>query len=199
MGGIEYAIHKYHDAHWKLPPAVVHDKDGKPLYSWRVLLLPYLEQEALFHRFKLDEPWDSPHNKSLLIPTPFVFRPRWSDGEDGTTHFQVLVGPGTAFERDGVTLRDFPDGRSNTILFVEATVPVPWTKPTDLEYDPNGPLPALGAGDPQPPSVFCRKLIAWRLACLADGTVRNLPMREDKLRAFITRNGAEDIDLWGPD
>jgi hypothetical protein len=67
------AIHSYHDVHGFLPTDV-RDADGKPLLSWRVLLLPYLEQEPLYRRFKLDEPWDSENNKPLLALMPEVLR-----------------------------------------------------------------------------------------------------------------------------
>ena len=57
----------------RLAPAAVFDKDGKPLLSWRVLMLPYLEQDALYKEFHLDEPWDSDHNKKLLEKMPPLF------------------------------------------------------------------------------------------------------------------------------
>jgi hypothetical protein len=65
----------YHDAHGRLPPAVVYGKDGKPLYSWRVLLLPYLDEQELYQQFQLDEPWDSPHNLQLLPRMPGFYAP----------------------------------------------------------------------------------------------------------------------------
>lgn len=58
-------MHEYQHKHGRLPPAVVHGPEGKPLHSWRVLLLPFIGQEALYKQFKLEEPWDSPHNLSL--------------------------------------------------------------------------------------------------------------------------------------
>src|SRR5579884_2012324 len=67
------AFHNYNSAYNRMPPAVVYDKDGKPLYSWRVLVLPFVEQDNLYKQFKLDEPWDSPTNKRLLTPMPKVF------------------------------------------------------------------------------------------------------------------------------
>jgi hypothetical protein len=142
MTQIALAMHSYYDEHRELPPAVVRDKTGKPLYSWRVLLLPYLEQQALYKEFRLDEPWDSPHNKKLATQTPIPFG--MGDDGPGLTCFQVLVGPGTAFEKPGLTLKDFPDGLADAILVVEAREPVPWSKPADVAYDPNGPLPNFG-------------------------------------------------------
>src|SRR5262245_9559054 len=59
---ISLALLNYHAAHGQFPPAVVRSPDGQPLYSWRVLLLPYLEEDQLYRRFKLDQPWNSPNN-----------------------------------------------------------------------------------------------------------------------------------------
>src|SRR5438477_9227485 len=107
-------MHAYADEHGRLPPAVVYGEDGTPLLSWRVLILPYIEQKPLFDRFKLDEPWDSPHNIELLAEMPRIFAPY--DGspphEPHTTYYQVFVGKGAAFEgRRGMRLKDdFPDG-----------------------------------------------------------------------------------------
>jgi hypothetical protein len=142
------AMHTYHDVHGRLPAAAVCGKDGKPLLSWRVTILPYLEKMELYEQFKLDEPWDSPHNIRLLSEIPDVYAPppgKKSKVPPDHTVCHVFVGNGTAFEgHDGLRLSDdFPDGTFNTLLLVEAGEPVPWTKPEDLTYDPAGPLPEL--------------------------------------------------------
>lgn len=196
---IAFAMQSYQDIHKHLPPAVVRDRHGKPLYSWRVAILPFLEQDALFRRFKLDEPWDSQHNKKLIESRPTLYAISWPETPPGLTPYQVYTGPGTAFERDGFTLRDdFPDGPSNTILVVESAVPVPWTKPTDLVYDPKGPLPPVGAGLGLPVRLLCVP-VGERpgfTAAFVDGHTRFLlaPVDEQTMRAFITRNGGEQID-----
>jgi hypothetical protein len=180
------AFHSYNDAHGRLPPAAVTDKYGRPLLSWRVLLLPYIEQDDLYKEFHLDEPWDSPHNLQLLPRMPVTYAPPGRKAKMVPPHhttLHVFVGKRTPFE-EGRELRldrDFPDGTSSTLLFVEAGEPVPWTKPEELSYDPDGPLPDLhclfrdgfraGAGD----SRFLRK---------------DIP--EQTLRALITRNGDDD-------
>ena len=144
------AMNIYHDSYGHFPPAVLYDPrlgDRAQPYSWRVALLPFLEEDYLFHQYRRDEPWDSPANKALLDRMPSVFAtPGDARAKDGFTHYQVLVGPGTAFERLDLRLRlgDFPRGTSNTILAVEAADPVPWTKPEDLEYTPDGPSPLVG-------------------------------------------------------
>ena len=71
---IGLAMHNYHDQHKSFPPAYTVDKAGKPLLSWRVLILPYLEQNALYKEFHLDEPWDSPHNRTLIDRMPPTYR-----------------------------------------------------------------------------------------------------------------------------
>src|SRR5262249_19066762 len=133
------ATYDYADNHNNsLPPAeAFRTKDGKPGLSWRVALLPYLEQEDLYKQFNLDEPWDSPNNLRLLDRMPDVYRPPGQDKRFNLTHFQVFVGPRTPFERNvRIKLTDqangFPDGTSNTILVTVAKDPVPWTKPDDL-------------------------------------------------------------------
>ncbi len=144
---LAWAMHKYDEKHGRLPPAAVYSRDGVPLLSWRVLLLPYLEKEDLFRQFKLDEPWDSPHNLRLLPNIPYSYCPLEGNPplEPYTTLFQVFVGKGTAFEgREGWRIKeDFPR-RSYTILIAEAGQSVPWTKPEDIPYDENQPLPKLG-------------------------------------------------------
>jgi hypothetical protein len=196
---IGWALLHYHETYGKLPPAVVTDQQGRPLYSWRVLLLPFVEQPTLYNEFRLDEPWDGPHNKALLAKMPTCYMPAWKDvGPSFATSYQVFVGPGTAFERPGLTWADFPDGLAETVLVVEAGRPVPWSKPEDLSYDPYGPLPPLGGVFSQPVHFLCYE-VGRRPgfnACFADGTVRFLRGDADErtLRALITRNGGEPVD-----
>src|SRR6266851_5065501 len=118
---ISVALRGYHEIYRHLPPAVVKDKNGKPLYSWRVAILPFVECNDLYKQFHLDEPWDSPHNLELLKENPRVYRhPRGNVEESDKTPYVVLVGPGTAFEKDGLTLDDFTNGLDKTILIVES-------------------------------------------------------------------------------
>ncbi len=138
-------MHNYHDTYGRFPPAAVCGADGKPLLSWRVLLLPFIEGDELYKKFKLDEPWDSPHNIQLVTQMHPLYGPyRNKRTDDGMTYFRVFVGPGAAFEgMKGLTFANFTDGTSNTFLIVEAWDPVPWTKPEELTYDPNAPLPRI--------------------------------------------------------
>jgi hypothetical protein len=164
-------------------------------------LLPFLEENRLYKEFKLDEPWDGPNNKRLGEKTPRCYRPVWPNEEPGMTRFQVLVGPGTAFEgRDGLSFgRDFPDGLDATLLVVQAADAAPWSKPDNLAYDPAGPLPALGRSVTKEirSGWLGKKRVAGFVACFANGQSRFVrgDLDEATLRAVITRNGGEKIDL----
>jgi hypothetical protein len=144
---IGLAMHNHHDSYKRFPPAAIPDQNGKALLSWRVLILQYLgEKEAkLFEQFKLDEPWDSAHNKKLLDQMPDVFMSPTAKGKTNKTYYQVITGPGTAFAgKEGLRITQITDGTSNTILAVEAGEAVPWTRPADVAYDPKKPLPKFG-------------------------------------------------------
>jgi hypothetical protein len=191
------AFLNYHDAYGRLPPAVVRDKDGRPLYSWRVAILPYLEQDHLYREFKLDEPWDGPNNVKLLAKMPSSYGDTLRGESPGNTHYLAMVGPGTAFERDGMTWTDFGDDRANTAVVVEATEPVPWSKPVDLVYEANGPLPKLGTGMTRPVR-FLNRTLSRRPGItfgFADGQARFLdaPIPDATVRAFFTRSGGEAV------
>lgn len=144
---IAIAMHNYHDAHRSFPARAIFDEEGKPLLSWRVHLLPFLDQQKLYDQFHLDEAWDSPHNKKLIAQMPAVYaNPNLVPGEN-KTNYLLLTGESTAFEdEEGPTLRAITDGSSNTIMAVEANADqaVVWTKPDDLEFDPKKPLAGLG-------------------------------------------------------
>jgi hypothetical protein len=143
------SMHNYNNTVGHLPEAIPDPKlAGRTKLSWRVELLPYLEQDKLYGRFRHNEPWDSQHNKALLTPMPQVFaHPNHpAENAQGLTYYRVFTGPHTPFP-PGKLLRlpeDFPDGVANVILIVEAADPVPWTKPDELAYDPQKPLPRLG-------------------------------------------------------
>jgi hypothetical protein len=184
------ALHAYHDQHSHFPPAVVYNKEGKPLYSWRVMILPFLDREQLYKEFKLDEPWDSPHNKKLLeeMPSPYAPIGRTTP-QPYSTYYQAFVGKGTVFEnKDGGRLMEIKDGFGETLMIAEANTAVPWTKPEDVLCDSNKALL---------PRVVDPSLEGFYAAC-ADGSahfIRQKRIDEKTLRALITPNGGEKIKL----
>jgi hypothetical protein len=105
--------------------------DAKPLLSWRVQILPYIEQQALYNQFKHNEPWDSEHNMKLIPLMPKTYAvPGASKAKPGETHYQMVIGPSVM--RPGFKIGNIPDGTSNTIAVAEAAEPVIWTKPDDV-------------------------------------------------------------------
>jgi Protein of unknown function (DUF1559) len=155
---IGIAHHSHNDVNGRLPAATGFDSPwGKQKHpvSWRVLLLPYVEQDQLYRYYKFDEPWDSPHNSKLLQFTPHVYRHPVAGATvpTGYTHYRVVVSPKNAHGPRAPFLSGEPGprfelfekkGSGRVALVVEAAEAVPWTKPDELEYTPGGPLPKLG-------------------------------------------------------
>ena len=187
---IGLALHSYHDANKRLPPAglsSIKDPNGKPLLSWRMAILPYIDEAPLYNQFDLDKPWDHPTNKMLIAKMPRIYvLPGAETKEEGMTHYRVLVGPQTVFEPgQKITLIGITDGTSNTIMAVEAKEPAIWTRPDDLPFDPKGPLPKFGVSPDGFNAVF------------GDATVRFIRAGtpDEVIRALITRNGGETVQL----
>jgi hypothetical protein len=184
------AMHNYHDVYQRFPPAAIRDAQGRPLLSWRVALLPFVDENRLYHQFHLDEPWDSPHNKPLLAKMPQVFSPRSSTlRAEGKTTLLVPVGKQTIFgPPEGVTIREITDGTSNTILIVDADEAhaVFWTKPDDLNVDGVDAKQALFGTRKE--GVLC---------AFADGSVRLLDpqITSQLVHELLTRNGGEVVNL----
>ena len=182
------AMYNYHDANGHFPADAIYDKAGKPLLSWRVAILPYIEQDALYKQFHLDEPWDSDHNKKLLAQMPALYG--FGDeaaAKDHETHYQGFVGKGAFFDgKKGLKVTDITDGTSNTIMLVEAKKAVPWTKPEDVPFDAGKLVPKLGGLFD---GIFN--------AAMCDGSVHSFPLTisEEKLRALVTINGGEVVDV----
>lgn len=180
----------YNDVFTRYPTDVL-SRDGTdtPLLSWRVAILRFMEMPNLYDQFRLDEPWDSPHNLALLPLMPDVFRSVGDPADARTTRIHHLTGPDAVhrFDAEGVPVRPSPrdivDGSFVTIDFIEAgpETAVPWTKPSDLPLDDNNPFSPLGELDGQ------------FLAAFFDGHVETLPasLSPGEFRALFTRNGGE--------
>jgi hypothetical protein len=191
------ALHSFHAAHGHFPPTFSVGEGGKPLLSWRVQILPMIEQQSLYEEFKLEEPWDSEHNKKLIAKMPPVFRAATSKSPAGTTVYLTPRGERTIFpgaDRDGVVgkirMAHIRDGTSNTIMVVEAAdeSAVPWTKPDDFEYDVKAPAKGLIG---QHKDGF--------LACFGDGSVQFLRAKLDAemLNNLFDRADGNVVDIYG--
>jgi hypothetical protein len=184
MQQIGLAMHAYHDNWKQFPPAKAEakfDVEGRPILSWRVHLLPYLGHAALHKKFHLDQPWDSPHNKALLVEMPDLYK---TTMEPTKTTFLAVVGDGTVYDgKTGLNITDITDGSSNTALVVDAGAEraVPWTKPEDLTLDNEDPIRAFGTSDFG--NVFLVLMADERTEAVAFETapemLRNLFMRAD--------------------
>jgi hypothetical protein len=173
-----------------LPSAAMCDGDGKPLLSWRVRLLPYLDEQELYEQFKLDEPWDSEHNKKLVEKMPRLFAsPGDAAAEPGMTRYLVPTGKETIFTAPdkAMTMARVADGCARTILIVEAEAgkAVPWTKPADLAVDLDKPHDGLKNARPK-----------GFVAAFADGHVELIPadVAAESLKAMFTRDAGDKVE-----
>lgn len=191
---IGLAMHRYADKNQGVfPTQGNYDESGKPLLSWRVQLLPYLDKRSLYNQFHLDEPWDSEHNLKLVYQMPEIY----SDpdpalrkiNQEGRTTFVVPVGSDAMFgDHEGTSFKQIVDGTSNTIMLVEV-VPekaVAWTKPEDWDVDFGNPWTDVRRSDRE-----------WFTAGYADASATNIHESEvddDKLRALLTKFGGEVVN-----
>jgi len=188
---IGIAMHNYLTAHGTFPAAYTKSPDGKPLLSWRVHILPFLEQKSLYDEFHKDEPWDSEHNKTLIARMPAVYHcPSGSrtPAKEGKTTYLTPRGPGTVFPgTEGVKIQDIEDGTSNTIITVDASdaAAVIWTKPDDWEVADESKIQSLFGHHPKGTNFG-----------FADGWVIFLKetITPKLLRELTTRKGGEIIN-----
>jgi hypothetical protein len=183
---IGLAFHIAHDKVGHLPVDIT-NKDGKALLSWRVAILPFIEQEKLYKEFKLDESWDSDHNKKLVEKMPKLYAPIRGKAKAGETFYQVFTGEKAIFHPGRKPkIFQIPDGTSNTGMIFEAGEPVVWTKPSDLAYDDKKPLPKLGG-------MFDGEFYV----AMGDGSVKRIKKDPDEkeLRKLIMPADGEVVDF----
>jgi beta-lactamase regulating signal transducer with metallopeptidase domain len=191
---IGLAMYNYHDVFSHFPAAAT-GADGRTPISWRVALLPYLGHAALYRQYRLNEPWDSDHNKTLLAKMPEVYRHPDAPADSTSAAYFALTGPDTVFpDRKPTRDTDITDGISSTIMLVEAKREIPWTKPEDIPFDPKKPLPELGGFHEQ-----------GFLVLMASGAVRLIPISTDDsnwsrywnhhLPKLITKSGGEPVGI----
>jgi len=194
---IVIALHNYHDVFDSFPPAYIVDDDGRPLYSWRVLILPYADQQPLYDQLHLDEPWDSPHNRPLLDVEMPIFRcpsdkketkgPRWG------TNYVAVVGPETVWPTPAACrFEDVTDGDTQTILVVEvADSGIHWAEPRDVYLTQMAPevnaAEGMGLSSPHTSGMH---------VAFVDGSVRFISDEtpRETLCALLTRAGGETIE-----
>ncbi len=211
---IMLAMHNFHSAHGHFPPAVIYGPNGKPWHSWRVLILPFLEQNELYGKYDFSKPWDAPENVAVRNTVVEVYKdPVYGNPGEAVTHYAVLVGEQALFKPSGAKITDPKNPLANMksgargvadiidgTAFTLAVVPVaddrkiPWTKPEDIAFGPG--FPGLGqpGGIAAPYSAPSGKGRVIPMA-FADGSVIQFldTMDMDTLRAMITFRGSEVI------
>ncbi|HEV3298967.1 MAG TPA: DUF1559 domain-containing protein [Planctomycetaceae bacterium] len=189
---IALAMHNYHDQYGSFPPAYIADKNGRPMHSWRVLLLPFLEFGPLYDQYRFDEPWNGPHNRELAALPIQLFHCAADAGRKTDTSYLVVVGPKTIFpSAASMAIKDIPDGTSNTILLVEAgDSGINWLEPRDMSYEE-----ALRGINPKTGWGISSHHEGGAQVAFADGSS---PLLSDdtpieKLRLFLERNDGQPV------
>lgn len=192
---ISIALLNYHDVHREFPPAYTVDENGNKLHSWRTLILPYLEQDALYRQIDFDKPWDDPANigfASMVIPAYQC--PSDQPQNPAGTSYMAVVGPETMWPGETSTqLASITDGTSNTLMVVEVRDRTnSWMEPVDLDYDK---LRMMINGDGN--GVICSHHANGANVAMGDGSVTFIADMIDSkmLRAMLTAQGGEDNSL----
>lgn len=194
MRTIILALLNFDNENKSFPAQAITDESGKPLLSWRVAILPFLDEDELYQKFHLDEPWDSEHNIQLVSQMPEVFTDPSNQLQavDGKSHYLGVAGDQALFtgKDTGTILRTIVDGTSKTlsILQVNDDNSVTWTKPEDYDVAKNQSNPVAGIGSIHP-GVF--------LGGFCDGAVKAIPNKvsPDLFHAMTTTSGGELADL----
>ncbi len=187
MKAIAVALVRYEATYNVFPAAYTVDKNGKPLLSWRVLILPYLGHDALYKEFHLDEPWNSEHNNRLVYRMPKAYKSLESNvASDGKTNFLTAHGEQTVFPgKKGISLSEISNAFTKTITAVEVSdeKAVTWTQPDDLQLNESDPLNGV---------VGLHR--GCFVAAFVDGHVDIVPetINPQAVKAMFSRNGKDE-------
>jgi hypothetical protein len=196
---IAAAMKQYDVVYGSFPPAFIADKNGKPMHSWRVLILPYLGLQDVYDRYRFDEPWDSVRNRAVTdLPIELFQCPGQPHAADLTTNYMMVVGPHTISNGPkGTKITDITDDPPTTIMVVEvADSDVRWAEPVDLRFDKmefaiNGrKRPGISSHHPRqrPQGVnvaFCDGMVRW-----LKNSINDNPRR---VMAMLTIDGGETV------
>jgi prepilin-type processing-associated H-X9-DG protein len=208
---ISLAVLTYEAQYHCFPPAYIPDKDGKPMHSWRVLMLPYLQYKDLYQQYNFNEPWDGPNNRKLLVKGPRIFAcPSDKNVGATTTSYVAVVGKNALWRAgkprslDELALRE---GTNNTVMLVEvANSGINWSEPRDFCLDEPK---AAGSGSPvsrecvehlSSPGFFFQDRFSGACIAFADGHVQFLPgaaVASDKLKDWLAVGGFKDEEIDG--
>jgi Protein of unknown function (DUF1559) len=169
---IALSLHNYHDTYGCFPPAYIADKDGRPMHSWRTLLLPFMEFKPIYKEYRFDEPWNGLHNRELAALKLNLFQCPEVEHSNSETNYLVVVGPKTIFPGSQcVRISEITGGAPQTILIVEVdNSGIQWSEPRDLSYDEavRGINPKSGTG------ISSHHKQGGAQCAFADGAVRFL-------------------------
>jgi len=206
---ISLALLTYEAQYHCFPPAYIPDKDGKPMHSWRVLILPYLGRNDLYQQYNFNEPWDGPNNRTLLAKRPKLFScPSEYKAGATATSYVAVVGKNALWRADKPRSVDelaLHEGTSNTVMLVEvANAGINWTEPRDFCLDE-----PKAAGSASPVSVVCsehlsssgffsQESVTGAGIAFADGHVTFVPaaaLASDKLKDWLAVGGFSDEEI----
>src|SRR5262245_45684456 len=192
MRNILLAMLQYHDSQGEFPPAYIADANGKPMHSWRVLILPYLDQKVLYRTYRFDEPWDGPNNRKLHdIALKIYSCPSRDEKQPKTdTSYVVVVGPQTMWPGERSSkVAEITDGLSNTIMLVEShNSGIHWMEPRDLHV-----LQMPSVTNPQRGQGISSNHKGGANVGFADGSIRYVVngVPAETIQAALTRSGKE--------
>ena len=192
------AMHNYHDTYKVFPAAILTDEGGEPMRSWRVAILPFVEQQGLYSQYDFDVPWDDPGNQFLAGIPVSIYRCPSDPPSSGAsslceTNYVMVVGKGTigGEPNESVAFSDITDGMSNTIMMIEVGGSgINWMEPRDITLEEAITYITNPAASP-----FTQSHPGGVNVALADGSVRFISSGIDPgmLRALLTRNGGEPV------